>query len=84
MCPKEIYSIVHIYQFLSEVFPIHCGLKQGDVLLPLLFNFALECAINARFLERKICNPLVNVADRLKKLRGCGKSYLVIVKIVLM
>ena len=33
-----------------------------------------------RFLERKIWNSLVNVADRLKKLRGSGQTYLVIVK----
>ncbi|KAJ4442558.1 hypothetical protein ANN_04145 [Periplaneta americana] len=31
--------------FLSDAFPIHCGLKQGDALQPLLFNFALEYAI---------------------------------------
>jgi hypothetical protein len=30
---------------LSDVFPIQNGLKQGDNLLPLLFNFALEYAI---------------------------------------
>ena len=39
---------------------------------------------NGRFLERKIWNPLVNVADRLKKLRGSEQLYLVNVKIVLM
>jgi hypothetical protein len=32
-------------KFLSDMFPIRNGLKQGDVLLPLLFNFALEYVI---------------------------------------
>ncbi|KAJ4427408.1 hypothetical protein ANN_25030 [Periplaneta americana] len=36
---------VRIGQFLSDAFPIHCGLNQGDALLPLLFNLALEYAI---------------------------------------
>jgi hypothetical protein len=30
---------------LSDIFPIQNGLKHGDVLLPMLFNFALEYAI---------------------------------------
>ena len=30
---------------LYEMFPIRNGLKQGDALSPLLFNFALEYAI---------------------------------------
>jgi retron-type reverse transcriptase len=30
---------------LSDSFPIQNGLKQGDVLSPLLFNFAMEYAI---------------------------------------
>jgi hypothetical protein len=30
---------------LSDNFPIQNGLKQGDALAPLLFNFALEHAI---------------------------------------
>jgi hypothetical protein len=31
---------------LSDKFPIQNGLKQGDALSPLLFNFALEYAIS--------------------------------------
>ncbi|KAJ4427756.1 hypothetical protein ANN_25409 [Periplaneta americana] len=45
MCLSETYSRVRIGQFLSDAFPIHCRLKQGDALSPLLFNFALEYAI---------------------------------------
>ncbi|KAJ4445951.1 hypothetical protein ANN_12637 [Periplaneta americana] len=36
---------VRISQFISHAFPIHCGLKQGDALSHILFNFALEYAI---------------------------------------
>ena len=46
-------------------------------------NIRLFNMIYARFLEHKIYNPLVNVADMLKKLRGCGQFYLTNVKIVL-
>ncbi|KAJ4437649.1 hypothetical protein ANN_17794 [Periplaneta americana] len=45
MCLSETYSRFRIGQFLSDAFPIHCGLKQGDALSPSLFNFALEYAI---------------------------------------
>ena len=38
LCLGEIYSRVHVGRFLSHAFPIHCGLKQGDALSPLLFN----------------------------------------------
>jgi len=41
----ETYSRVWVGKNLSEVFPIRNGLKQRDALSPLLFNFALECAI---------------------------------------
>jgi hypothetical protein len=30
---------------LSDIFPVQNGLKQGDALLPLLYNAALEYAI---------------------------------------
>jgi hypothetical protein len=45
MCLNEMSSKVHIGKYLSNSFPIQNGLKQGDPLLPLLFNFALDYAI---------------------------------------
>jgi hypothetical protein len=45
MCLNETYSKVHIGKHLSDSFPIQNGLKQGDPLSLLFFNFALELAI---------------------------------------
>jgi hypothetical protein len=45
MLLNETYSTVHIGKYQSDKFPIPNGLKQGDALSPLLFNFALEYAI---------------------------------------
>jgi hypothetical protein len=45
MCLNETYSKVRIGKLLSDKFPIQNGLKQGDALSSLLFNFALEYAI---------------------------------------
>jgi hypothetical protein len=45
MCLNETYSKVRISKHLSDSFPIQNGLKQGDALTPLLFNFALKYAI---------------------------------------
>jgi hypothetical protein len=41
-----MYSKVSISKHLSDTFLIQNGLKQGDALLPLLFNFALKYAIS--------------------------------------
>jgi hypothetical protein len=45
MCLHETYSRVHIGKNLFSKFPCQNGLKQGDTLSPLLFNFVLEYAI---------------------------------------
>jgi hypothetical protein len=45
ICLNEMYSKVHVGKQLSDSFPFQNVLKQGDALLPLLFNFALEYAI---------------------------------------
>jgi sorting nexin-29 len=42
MCLNETYRKFHIGKHLSDSFPIQNGLKQGDTISPLLFNFALE------------------------------------------
>jgi hypothetical protein len=45
LCLTETYSRVQVGKNLSEMFLMRNSLKQGDALLPLLFNFALEYAI---------------------------------------
>ena len=45
MCLTEMYSRVWVGKNLSNMFPIRNGLKQGDAISPLLFNFALEYTI---------------------------------------
>jgi hypothetical protein len=45
MCLNETYSKVCTGKYMSDNFPTQNGLKQGDALSRLLFNFALEYAI---------------------------------------
>jgi hypothetical protein len=45
MCLNETYCKVRIGKHLSDSFLIQNGLKEGDALSPLLFNFALEYVI---------------------------------------
>jgi hypothetical protein len=42
---NQTYSRVHKGKILFEKFPTQNGLKKGDALSPLLFNFALEYVI---------------------------------------
>jgi len=42
---NETYSRVWVGKHLSNTFPIRNGLKQGDALTPLLFDFALAYAL---------------------------------------
>jgi len=41
ICLTEMYSRVWVGKHLSDMFPIRNGLKQGDALSPLFFNFVL-------------------------------------------
>jgi hypothetical protein len=45
MCLNQTHSNVHIGKHLFDSFPNQSGLKQGNALLPLFFNFVLEYAI---------------------------------------
>jgi len=45
ICLTEAYSRIPVGKNLSDMFPNRNGLKQGDALSPLLFNFALQYAI---------------------------------------
>ena len=45
MCLNETYSRDRLGKHLCDIVPVMNGLKQGNALSPMLFNFALEYAI---------------------------------------
>jgi hypothetical protein len=69
MCLNETYSKVRICKHLSDSFPVQKDLKQGDVLSPLLFNFALEYAIKKLGLKLNGTHQLLAYVDDVNLLR---------------
>jgi hypothetical protein len=63
MCLNETYSKARVSKLLSDKCPIQNGLKQGDDLSPLLFNFAFVYAIRKVGLELNGTHQILVYAD---------------------
>jgi hypothetical protein len=73
-CLIEMFSRVQVGKNLSEMFPIRKGLKEGDALSPLFFNFALQYAmkvqVNLNGLKLYGTHQLLAYADDINILGG--------------
>ena len=74
-----MYSRVWVGKNLSDIFPIRNGLKQGDALSPLLFNYAAEYAmrrvqVNQDGLQVNGTNQFLVYANGVNILGGCVHS----------
>jgi len=70
MCLTETYSRVWVGKNLSDMLHIRNGLKKGDALSPLLFNFALDYTIRRVQINQDglKLNQLLIYADYVNKL----------------
>jgi len=70
MCLTETYSRVWVGKNLSDMLHIRNGLKKGDAVSPLLFNFALDYTIRRVQINQDglKLNQLLIYADYVNKL----------------